>query len=86
MAAIYFFFRILNTKITFPLSGSRSRFDDGVPAVEASLGQAAAPIRRYGSARCWSLRGWLTILKRTMRIAISRSSPLMEMCSTTMAF
>jgi len=44
MAAIYFlFFRILNTTITFLLPGSRARFEDGVAAVEASLGRAGAP-------------------------------------------
>jgi hypothetical protein len=44
MAAIYFFFfRIINTAITFLLPGSRARFEDGVAAVEASLGRAAAP-------------------------------------------
>ena len=44
MAAIYFFlFRILNTAITFLLPGSRARFEDGVAAVEASLGRAGAP-------------------------------------------
>jgi hypothetical protein len=43
MAAICFFcFRILNTAITFLLPGSRARFEDGVAAVEASLGRAAA--------------------------------------------
>ena len=43
-AAIYFFvFRILNTAITFLLPGSRARFEDGVAAVEASLGRAGAP-------------------------------------------
>ena len=44
MAAIYFFFfRMLNTAITFLLPGSRARFEDGVAAVEASLGRASAP-------------------------------------------
>lgn len=44
MAAIYFFvFRILNTAITFLLPGSRARFENGVAAVEASLGRASAP-------------------------------------------
>ena len=44
MAAIYFFvFRILNTVITFLLPGNRARFEDGVAAVEASLGRAGAP-------------------------------------------
>ena len=44
MAAIYFFFfRILNMAITFLLPGSRARFEEGVAAVEASLGRAAAP-------------------------------------------
>ena len=44
MAAIYFFFfRILNTAITFLLPGSRARFEDGVAAVETSLGRAGAP-------------------------------------------
>ena len=44
MAAIYFFlFRILNTAVTFLLPGSRARFEDGVAAVEASLGRAGAP-------------------------------------------
>ena len=44
MAAIYFFaFRILNTVITFLLPGTRARFENGVAAVEASLGRAAAP-------------------------------------------
>ena len=56
MAAIYFFlFRILNTAITFLLPGSRARFEDGVAAVEASLGRRALLIRRCGLARCWSL-------------------------------
>jgi hypothetical protein len=44
MAAIYFFFfRILNTAITFLLPGSRARFEDGVAAVAVSLGRAGAP-------------------------------------------
>jgi hypothetical protein len=44
VAAIYFFcFRILNTAITFLLPGSRARFEDGVAAVEASLGRAGTP-------------------------------------------
>jgi hypothetical protein len=43
MAAIYFFlFRIFNTAITFLLPGSRARFEDGVAAAEASLGQTGA--------------------------------------------
>ena len=43
MAAIYFFFRILNTAITFLLPGSRARFEDGVATAEASLGRAGTP-------------------------------------------
>jgi hypothetical protein len=44
MAGLYFFlFRILNTAITFLLPGSRARFEDGVAAVEASLGRVGAP-------------------------------------------
>ena len=43
IAAIYFFFRILNTAITFLFPGSRARFEDGVAAVEASLGRTGAP-------------------------------------------
>lgn len=44
MAAVYFFvFRILNTAATFLLPASRARFENGVAAVEASLGRAGAP-------------------------------------------
>jgi len=43
MAAIYFFlFRIINTTLTFLLPGSRSRFEEGIAAMQTSLGQQSA--------------------------------------------
>lgn len=40
IAAIYFFvFRIINTSVTFLLPASRARFEEGVEALRASLGQ-----------------------------------------------
>jgi hypothetical protein len=42
-AAIYFFvFRIVNTSLTFLLPGSRARFEQGIDAMQAALGQQAA--------------------------------------------
>lgn len=43
IAAIYFFvFRMANTFVTFSLPASRARFEEGVDAVQAALGQQAA--------------------------------------------
>lgn len=43
IAAIYFFaFRMANTALTFLLPGSRARFEEGVDAMQAALGQQAA--------------------------------------------
>ena len=41
-AAIYFFvFRIVNTSVTFLVPGSRARFEEGIDAMQAVLGQQA---------------------------------------------
>jgi hypothetical protein len=43
IAAIYFFvFRIVNMSLTFLLPGSRRRFEEGIEAMQAALGQQAA--------------------------------------------
>ena len=43
IVAIYFFlFRIINTTLTFLLPGSRSRFEEGIAAMQTSLGQQSA--------------------------------------------
>jgi hypothetical protein len=44
ISAIYFFvFRIVNTSVTFLVPASRSRFEEGVATMRATLGQQPAP-------------------------------------------
>jgi predicted secreted protein len=44
IVALYFFlFRIINTTLTFLLPGSRSRFEEGIAAMQTALGQQSAP-------------------------------------------
>jgi hypothetical protein len=76
MAAIYFFFfRILNTAITFLLPESRARFEDGVAALEASLGRAGAlhPPLWFGAMLELGVMGLVLWLLLTSKAAFVRA-------------
>lgn len=78
MAAIYFFaFRILNTAITFLLPATRARFEDGVAAVEASLGRPAAshPPLWFGAVLELALMALALWFLLTSKAAFVRADP-----------
>lgn len=81
MAAIYFLvFRILNTAITFLLPASRLRFENGVAAVEASLGRPAAPHPPlwFGAVlelAVMALAGWLLLTSKAAFVRPDQRAP-----------